>query len=139
MRSLLALALVLCMSGTALAQMPPAPTAAPQENPAGRAFVVFFQEWSAALDAPALKVVADVAAIAKANPTQPVLVTGFADLTGSARANALISALRAEMVTDALTDSGISADRIRQDAVGPTGYALNSQESRRVTITVGGK
>ncbi len=139
MRSLLALALVLCMSGPALAQMPPAPTPVPQQNPAGRAFVVFFQEWSAAFDAPALKVIADVAAIAKANPTQPVLVTGFADPTGTARANALLSALRAEMVTDALVDSGVSVDRIHQDAVGPTGYALNTQESRRVTIAVGGK
>jgi outer membrane protein OmpA-like peptidoglycan-associated protein len=134
MRRLILLAAALCLAIPAMAQTP-APAQAP---PADRAFVVFFQEWSAALDDSAAKVITDVAAIAKANPGHPVIIRGYADPTGTARANALISALRAELVANQLVADGVDASMVEQRALGATDFALNSQESRRVTITVGG-
>jgi outer membrane protein OmpA-like peptidoglycan-associated protein len=119
----------LLLAGPALAQTPGAP--------ADRVFVVFFQEWSAALDDSATKVIQDVATIAKENPARKVVIHGFADPTGTARANALISALRAELVANQLVADGVAAGVITQQALGATDFALNSQESRRVTISVG--
>lgn len=103
---------------------------------AGRLFVVFFEEWSADLSKSALDVIVHAAQIAKDNPNDTVLVEGYADPTGSARANALVSALRSELVSDSLTRAGVNADRIKQVAYGSIDYVMNSQESRRVTIAI---
>ncbi len=137
MRSLIAFALALCLAVPAMAQTSAAQ--AVSASPAGRDFVVFFQEWSGAMDGAAQKVVADVAAIAKADGASPVIVTGYADPTGSARANALVSALRAQMVADALVEAGVKLERIEQRAEGGIDFAMNAQESRRVTIGIGTK
>jgi OOP family OmpA-OmpF porin len=128
MRSLLAFAMMLCLAAPVQAQ-----------TPVGRIFVVFFQEWSAAIDDPALQVAAQAATLAKANPTQTVVVTGYADPSGSKRANELMSQLRAEMVFDALVAAGVPATSIQRGGNGAIEYALNSQESRRVTIAIGTK
>jgi outer membrane protein OmpA-like peptidoglycan-associated protein len=129
MRRLFVLALALCLAVPAFAQTPTA-----QRN-----FVVFFQEWSAAFDQPALAVIADAAKTAAANQTEPVIVTGYADPKGSNRANELVSELRAQLVVDALVEAGIPAVRIQQKAVGGVGFSLSAQESRRVTVSIGEK
>ena len=126
MRRLILLAAALMFAMPVLAQVP--------GGPADRKFVVFFQSWSGELDDSAVSVIADVATIAKANPTRKVIIHGFADPTGTARANSLVSALRAELVANQLVADGVSADRIVQDAMGATDFAMSSQESRRVTI-----
>lgn len=131
MRSLLALAMMLCLSAPVSAQTPAAST--------DRSFVVFFVEWSAALDMSAASVISAAATAAKANPTEPVVVTGTADPIGSARANSLISALRAEQVANALIAAGVASTRIEQRALGGTDYQLNALESRRVIIAIGAK
>ena len=76
-------------------------------------FVVFFQEWSAALDDPAQSVITQAAEWVKTHPGNVAHVNGFADPTGSKRANALLSDLRAQMVVDQLqTELQKSRDRI---------------------------
>lgn len=104
-----------------------------------RNFVVFFGEWSAAFDASANAVIAAAAAGAKADPTDHIIIVGTADPVGSARSNALISALRAELVSEALIASGVDAARIEQHGAGEAAYQLSPQESRRVTISIGSK
>ncbi|HUC16852.1 MAG TPA: OmpA family protein [Acetobacteraceae bacterium] len=104
----------------------------------GRGYVVFFQEWSAALDAPALQAIAAAAAIAAKTPDAPITVTGYADPLGSVQANIYLTETRAQVVTDQLTADGVNPARIHQRAAGKVGFQLTSQESRRVVITIGG-
>jgi outer membrane protein OmpA-like peptidoglycan-associated protein len=104
----------------------------------GRNYIVFFQEWSAGFDAPALKTIAVAAAQAKQDPAATITVTGYADPLGSVQANIYLTETRAQVVTDQLTADGVPAARIRQRAVGKVPYELTSQESRRVVITISG-
>jgi outer membrane protein OmpA-like peptidoglycan-associated protein len=99
-------------------------------------FVVFFQQWSAALDDSAQAVITDAAGWVKAHPTAVANVNGFADTTGSKQANLLLTELRAQMVVDQLLADGVDAKRIRQRGHGSVQYSLSSQESRRVEISV---
>ena len=128
----LTLGLMGSMSGAALAQTP----AAKVHPDANRLFVVFFELWSGDLDKPATQVIDHVAELAKQHPDDAVLLEGYSDPSGSARANALVSALRSQLVADALEHAGIDAGRIQQVANGSIDYVMNAQESRRVTIAV---
>ncbi|MBS0561629.1 MAG: OmpA family protein [Proteobacteria bacterium] len=105
------------------------------DAPAQR-FVVYFQEWSAAMDDSALGAIGKAAEFAKAHPAGKVTVTGFADPTGSRKANVLMSQLRAQVVADQLAQDGVPAQHISQGARGSVQFALSSQESRRVEIAV---
>jgi outer membrane protein OmpA-like peptidoglycan-associated protein len=108
-------------------------------DPPGQKFVVYFQEWSAAFDDSALGTIAKAADYAKQNGGAPVRVIGFADPTGSRQANVLMSELRAQVVVDQLVQDGIAGRRISQGGKGSVQFALTSQESRRVEITVGAR
>ena len=99
-------------------------------------FVVFFQEWSAALDDSAQTVIGQAAEWVKSHPGNVAHVNGFADPTGSKKANALLSDLRAQMVVDQLQTDGVNSHRIRQRGHGSVQFALSSQESRRVEISI---
>jgi outer membrane protein OmpA-like peptidoglycan-associated protein len=126
MRRLGTLFLLLCvMAGSVRAADPPT-----------QRFVVFFQDWSAALDDSAQAVISNAAEWVKAHPGNIAHVNGFADPTGSRKANALLSDLRAQMVVDQLLSDGVSERRIRQRGHGSVQFALSSQESRRVEISV---
>jgi outer membrane protein OmpA-like peptidoglycan-associated protein len=118
------LLLLSLLAGTAYAQQSPT-------------YVVYFQEWSAAFDNPALAVIAEAAGWAKAHPDRTVQVVGAADPTGSRAANILLSELRAQVVVDQLTADGVDAQRIAETGQGSVQFALTSQESRRVTVTFG--
>jgi outer membrane protein OmpA-like peptidoglycan-associated protein len=107
-----------------------------QEAPPQR-FVIFFTEWSAAIDHPAQEVIAHAAEAAKAHPRQTIRVTGLADTTGSQQANILLSELRAQRVADELQADGIAAQRIKPIGRGSVRFAYNGAESRRVEIAIG--
>ena len=106
------------------------------DAPAQR-FVVYFQEWSAALDDSARSVIGQAAEWVKSHPGNVAHVNGFADPTGSKRANELLSDLRAQMVVDQLQIDGVDPKRVRQRGHGSVQFALTSQESRRVEISAG--
>jgi len=128
MRRLAVLAVPLLAGCTLLA----APT-----PPAGEKFVVFFTEWSAAIDDPAAAAIRAAADSAGRQPDATVVVTGFADPQGSAAANIELSRTRAQVVYDQLIRDGVAAGRIRRAAHGEVDFALSAQESRRVEIAVG--
>lgn len=117
--------LLLCLSACAVAS--------PAQS---RVFVVFFPEWSAAIDQPAATVIETAATAAAADPRAHVRVIGFADPKGTAAANALLSRLRAQVVTDQLEHDGLAPSRIRQAAEGSVGYVDTRQESRRVVVSI---
>jgi outer membrane protein OmpA-like peptidoglycan-associated protein len=106
-------------------------------DPPGQKFVVFFQDWSAALDDSAQAVISNAAEWVKSHPGNIAHVNGFADPAGSRKANTLLSELRAQMVVDQLLSDGVGQNRIRQRGHGSVQFALSSQESRRVEISVG--
>jgi outer membrane protein OmpA-like peptidoglycan-associated protein len=111
-----------------------APAAA--QTPPDRAFPIFFEPWSAALDATARQSLGEVAALATQHPSVPLVVTGYADPVGSREANVVLSRLRAIVVADALREGGIAHERIRVEFRGPTAPAFENLESRRVEIRV---
>lgn len=115
-----------------LAGCTPAPSGPPHK------VVVFFQEWSAALDPSATAAISAAAQWAKDHPGLPLKITGFADPTGSAQANDDMSLTRAQVVADQLVTDGVDRGRIVLSAHGITNFALTSQESRRVEIAIGG-
>ena len=123
------LAALLLLGLIAEAALPPA-MAQPVSN-----FVVFFQEWSAGLDDSAQAVIGRAAEWAKAHPAMQVDVIGFADPTGSRKANLLLSELRAQVVVDQLAGDGIRESRIHPIGHGSVKPALSSQESRRVQVS----
>ena len=98
--------------------------------------VVFFNAFSASLDAPAQGVIREFVADAKTAPLRPVLVLGYADSAGSPEANRMLSALRAKVVADELVAGGIAPNRITQRPRGPTDTDPGI-ESRRVELQLG--
>ena len=105
-------------------------------DPPVQKFVVFFQDWSAALDTNAQTVIGNAASWVKSHPGNVAHVNGFADPTGSKAANALLSELRAQVVVDQLQSDGINPGQIQQTGHGSVQFALTSQESRRVEISI---
>ena len=101
-------------------------------------YIVFFQEWSAAIDPPAVTAITGAAQWAKDHPTAVIKVIGYADPTGSVTANEYMSRTRAQVVADQLVTDGVDRSRIVLGAQGATGFTLTSQESRRVEIAIGG-
>jgi outer membrane protein OmpA-like peptidoglycan-associated protein len=98
--------------------------------------VVFFTEWSAALDTDANNVIADAAKEAKSTDAKHVTVRGYADTTGSDSANKLLSDLRAQVVADQLVQDGVSPTIITKAGKGEITADVFKQESRRVEISV---
>lgn len=98
--------------------------------------VLFFNAFSADLDAPARGVIGEFAKDAKSVPSRPVVVLGYADKIGSTEANRMLSALRAQVVADALVEQGIDRSRIVQRPRGPT-LSDPGIESRRVELELG--
>src|SRR3954464_12786362 len=90
-------------------------------GPSGPHYVVYFEERSAQLDAPARSVIAQVATRASADPAAPVKVSGYTDSAGSPQADVLLSQQRAQAVADALVANGVAANRLVRKGQGQTG------------------
>ena len=105
-------------------------------DPPAQKFVVFFQEWSAAIDDSAQAVISQAADWAKSHPGNVAHVNGFASTIGSRQANVLLADLRAQVVVDQMVSDGVDTKRIRQRGHGPVQFVLTAQESRRVEISI---
>ena len=114
----------------------PNPALAETDEPEGR-FIVYFEKWSAAIDAPAQQVVLGVAKLAAVTPKAPVIVRGYADVAGPGDSNSLLSQLRARVVADVLQAHGVAPERVHVIAEGSTEFVMTSLESRRATIQIG--
>jgi outer membrane protein OmpA-like peptidoglycan-associated protein len=106
-------------------------------DPPGQRYLVFFQEWSASLDDGGQAAVTAAAGWANQHPDAPVTVIGFADPEGSPQANRDLSRTRAQVVADQLATDGVAPARITVRSAGSVDYTMDSQESRRVIITLG--
>lgn len=103
----------------------------------GQRYPVYFQEWSASLDDGGRAAVAQAAGWANSHPAAVVHVIGYADPEGTPQANRDLSRTRAQVVADGLAADGVATQRIRIEGAGAVGFAMDSQESRRVTISLG--
>ncbi len=109
-------------------------------TPVGPATPVFFQPFSAALDAPAEAVIASTAQAAKISPQMRVIVTGAADSVGSEKMNYYLSETRAQIVADTLMQDGVPEERIEirangtAQAIAPVQTGTPAQSARRVLI-----
>jgi outer membrane protein OmpA-like peptidoglycan-associated protein len=120
------------LAGLAACVAPPAPAGGPQP------VVVFFTADSALLDAGARAVVARAAQTARANPSAPVRVLGFAAPdTGTAAFNRTLAQARAQNVADGLLAAGVPRDRVRVESRGAVPFEMMPTESRRVDILIG--
>jgi outer membrane protein OmpA-like peptidoglycan-associated protein len=99
------------------------------------AYLVFFDEHSAALSPDASGTIAQAAAAAKAAPASTVVVLGYTDSAGSPSADVTLSQLRAQSVSDALVADGVAASRISREGRGQT-HDDPGQASRRVEIDI---
>lgn len=125
MRRLLTLSLLVALAACAGLSTVPA-----------QRYAVFFSESSAALDDNVNATIAQAAVWANEHPVTVVNVIGYADPNGSPQANIDLSRTRAQVVADALTSGGVASQRIRISAEGATPFVLDSQEARRVTISL---
>ena len=116
-----------------LMMLPACALLAPNSSP----YLVYFQERSAQLDAPARSLIAEAAQRANAEPTAPVTVAGYTDSAGSPPADVSLSQQRAQVVADALVADGVAANRIARMGRGQTG-GDPGVASRRVEIMIGG-
>ena len=98
--------------------------------------LVFFSEWSAAIEPDAETAIQKATDLAKQSSDSKVMVVGYADTTGSDAANKLMSQLRSQVVADKLESDGVPKDHIQQKAEGEVPTVGEKQESRRVSITV---
>jgi len=108
-------------------------------EPPTQKLVVFFERWSAKLDDSGLAIISQAGDYAKAHPDVLVHVEGFADPEGSRKANILLTDLRTQVVMDQLQSDGVPVPRIRGRGHGSAHFALSSQESRRVEISLGSR
>ena len=105
--------------------------------PSNGPYLVYFQQRSAQLDAPARSLIAEAAQRASAEPAAQVTVAGYTDSAGSPPADVALSQQRAQVVADALIADGVAANRIARTGRGQTG-GDPGVASRRVEITIGG-
>ena len=99
------------------------------------AHIVFFPDWSGAIDEAAQNVIGQAATAAKQSPDKDITVTGYADSSGSAQANIYLTQLRAQRVIDAMVADGVPASRLKMVAAGRQARA--GVASRRVEIAIG--
>ena len=106
-------------------------------EPSGERYAVYFKGSSAQIINSAKDVVVGAADWAKRHPDMPVIVASYADPYGSQKANAAFTRLRAQAVFDGLVANGVLANRIERREIGSVNFQFDSQESRRVEITIG--
>jgi outer membrane protein OmpA-like peptidoglycan-associated protein len=96
--------------------------------------VVFFNEDSDTLEAPARRVVQEAAEAAARFAPVRVNVFGYAGPVGGAAFNRALSEARAQHVAELLRQSGVPADRVFVLGRGEVPFAMAPIESRRVEI-----
>jgi cytochrome c oxidase subunit II len=112
----------------------PAQAAAPAAE--GLPLSVLFATGKSALDGEAQKVLGKAVAMLKAKPDAKIALSGYVDSSGNAAKNAELAKQRAFAVRNALTKSGIPAERIelRKPAQVDAGSGADATRARRVDI-----
>jgi outer membrane protein OmpA-like peptidoglycan-associated protein len=94
-----------------------------------------FGKGETALNGAGVFVVSEVIDLLARNPEINVMVTGYADKTGSSEANAIIARQRAQSVRNALTSSGLDTARVVLNQFGDLKSSGINPNDRKVVIT----
>jgi cytochrome c oxidase subunit II len=114
---------------------PAVPTAAATTDAAAWPVSVFFATGKSALDAAAIKAVAEAVEHLKATPDGKIALSGFVDSSGDPVKNAELAKERAKQVREALQKSGIALERIEMRKPEQITAASGDQaQARRVDI-----
>ncbi len=103
-------------------------------------YLLFFDWNRADIPPEARDIIADAAANIRSGGVQSVVVTGFADTSGSAKVNQRLSERRAEAVRNELITQGVPAaiisatGRGEEELIVPTGSNQREPQNRRVRI-----
>jgi outer membrane protein OmpA-like peptidoglycan-associated protein len=117
----------------------PAPVAAPAPAPA-RTYLVFFDWDKADLSARAHQIIAEAAQNSTRVQVTKIEVDGYADRTGTAQYNMVLSRKRADNVAADLVKDGVPKNIISIQAFGdthllvPTAAGVREPQNRRVEI-----
>jgi outer membrane protein OmpA-like peptidoglycan-associated protein len=104
---------------------------------------LLFGVGSASLKPSGRRAIADLARFMREHPERHIVIEGFTDNHGSARANQRLSERRAQVVRDALVKHGIDAERIAARGLGEAYPVASNQDpngrsrNRRVEILIG--
>lgn len=71
---------------------------------------------------------------AQANPDAPIIVTGWADASGTAALNEKLSLRRARTIRNYLVQKGVAADRITFEGAGVDTQAESTEKARRADV-----
>jgi outer membrane protein OmpA-like peptidoglycan-associated protein len=130
-------ALVKMNSGDALADvkpsLPPSRSAGTVTNLPG-SMNIYFQKGSTLLDAGSVLSLNEIVDILARSPGLKLIVTGYADKTGDAAKNLLLSQQRANEVKKFLSASGLPQDRFITKYFGDRDSQQESKNDRKVTI-----
>jgi OmpA-OmpF porin, OOP family len=99
-------------------------------------YAVFFESGSALLSVPARNTITDAARAARLLDARRVDVVGFADPSGSARANEALANDRALSVVDGLLQAKVPAEMINVGTAGAAAGDADAARDRRVDITI---
>jgi outer membrane protein OmpA-like peptidoglycan-associated protein len=111
------------------------PPAATSGADVGR-YLVYFDEFSAAITEDGHKVVADAARQVRDSGARAVRIEGRASATGSAEANKRLAETRTQVVADELARDGVVPAMVQQMPIGQTGSGDPSVAERRVDIVL---
>jgi outer membrane protein OmpA-like peptidoglycan-associated protein len=99
-------------------------------------YAVFFETGSALLSVPARNTITDVARAVRLLDARRVDVVGFADPSGSARANEALANERALSVAEGLLQAKVPAEMINVGTAGAAAGDADAARDRRVDITI---
>jgi outer membrane protein OmpA-like peptidoglycan-associated protein len=97
---------------------------------------VFFETGSALLSVPARNTITDAARAVRLLDARRVDVVGFADPSGSARANEALANERALSVAEGLLQAKVPAEMINVGTAGAAAGDADAARDRRVDITI---
>jgi cytochrome c oxidase subunit 2 len=100
-------------------------------------FLVFFEDDSIALNGDAQRVVEQAVAIARANPSASIRVSGFIAPDPQHAPTVALARARAEHVANVMVSQGIAQGRVRVEGRGVAQFTSAPVESRRVEIRIG--
>ena len=99
---------------------------------------VFFADASARIDDPARTTIVEVARVANARPSDPVILGGFANTKGVDSASSReLARQRVDAVSAVLTSIGVNGSRIQRAPYDTDPQATAGVASRRVEIDIG--
>jgi outer membrane protein OmpA-like peptidoglycan-associated protein len=114
--------------------LPPAAGTRPVISNMPGAVNIYFQKNSATLDANSKLALNEIVDMLARDPDVNIIITGFADKTGDAKTNLVLSQMRSKAVKNFITQSGLAASRLITNYYGDTESKSENSSDRKVRV-----